>query len=338
MIILNERSVQAIKNFDAGEINIDNAEEFFKIYYEIEYKYSMLTTRRFNGVERRKDNILRIIEDTGEFVIKEMANSFVEVFGKWLDEHALTDPKRWAEQRFNDETFEDFGIQETLAMFFVEVGRYAPHIPAMELIEQHLVANTLPETRDFINWMLEDEKNMRIEDIKSDIELGGDIEEIADNWGYEAETYEELVSQVENEFEDVENYVMNMGIESLYAFESDEQLAHVLDDYVCPLCVLQEWGEKILFPLWYEHWSARGIDNTRANIERLYNNLMNIDRYSFRKQLGLINQAINSTHQNGSMMEYYGELYDVGPHELQYFSNMDTAEWDEELREIGVQV
>ena len=37
-------------------------------------------------------------------------------------------------------------------------------------------------------------------------------------------------------------------------------------------------------------------------------------------------------------MEYYGEVYDVDERDLDKLSNMDTTDWDRELKEIGVEM
>lgn len=84
--------------------------------------------------------------------------------------------------------------------------------------------------------------------------------------------------------------------------------------------------------------SSMGIDETRDKVERVYKQLVNIEKYPIEKQFMILNIAKNTNHQNGSMMEYYESKWEIGYDDLERLSDMDVSEWDDELREIGVNI
>jgi cellulose biosynthesis protein BcsQ len=94
--------------------------------------------------------------------------------------------------------------------------------------------------------------------------------------------------------------------------------------------------EKIVFPVWYDYWSAMGIDETRDTIEEIYDQIVNITKYPLQKQFVVLNTAKNASHQNGSMLEYYEEKWGMDYVLFEKLTEIDTSEWDEELEEIGV--
>ncbi len=301
--LLLERSIQAIKNFNEGSIDGMNAIDYFEIYYEIEYKYSMLTTQPFTGVERRKENILSIIEETGRDVVQELANSFKKVYDEWLENHALNDPEKWAEQRYNVDEVESLGMENIAYGLLLELDRYdMDYYDFIQEIGDNVQNGNMPITREILE-----------ESLLLDIETEISLDEFIDDYGIEGLF---PFSEGKSGFPDV--------IEGM-----DEEYA---------INMLQEIGQYVLFPAWYKFWKSQGIEKTRENIERLYKKLDNINSYSFREQLGIINQATNATHQTGSMMGYYEEHFDVGPDDLEQLSNQDVSQWNKELREIGVGV
>jgi len=106
-----------------------------------------------------------------------------------------------------------------------------------------------------------------------------------------------------------------------------------------------ELNQHIVFPLWYDYWSAQGIDETRAMVEKAYQSLQNasnIDEFHLALEV-----AIQTCHQNGSILDYleeYGrEEYGGDPQQIEDIMTELTegfglAAWDKQLRAIGVKV
>jgi len=108
---LSEKSVPEIKASqrsipgyaDPGTTDSDEILEVFELVYEIEYKYHAIKNNSFSGMQKRKDNILKILSEVGEEAVAFIAETFEKVFSQWLENHALTDPEAWARARFYDD-------------------------------------------------------------------------------------------------------------------------------------------------------------------------------------------------------------------------------------------
>lgn len=70
--------------------------------YEIEYKYSMLKNRPFEGLPKRLDNIIKYLEQKANRIIRVIAEQLEDVYYNWLTRHAITKPDVWAKARFED--------------------------------------------------------------------------------------------------------------------------------------------------------------------------------------------------------------------------------------------
>jgi len=87
-----------------------------------------------------------------------------------------------------------------------------------------------------------------------------------------------------------------------------------------------------------------GIDSTRETAEETYNILEGAN--SVQELSSAVNLAINTVHQNGQMIEYietYGGIELGADTEtvqgwLSELTDRDVEDWNEELREVGVQI
>lgn len=68
-------------------------------FYHMEYVYSILKTRPFSGIAKRKEAILRRVQFSFHEIADELIELFAHIFQDWLDAHTLTDAKMWAEKR-----------------------------------------------------------------------------------------------------------------------------------------------------------------------------------------------------------------------------------------------
>jgi hypothetical protein len=321
-ITLLERSMAEINNFDPEEMIADETLlELFKLIYEIEYKYSMMAAKGFSGNERRKDNILKILERVGEESISALGGTFIDVFGNWLEHHAILSPRTWASKRLEDLIENGYGeeeIYENIKWEFENDKDYSNYNSFEQAIQNNI--DKMPALKNFLTTFYDEKDNMY-----DDLESEG-YEEFGERYGEEFESKEEAREFIDEYETDPSDVIGNFGAEEVFK--------HVRQDED----VFEELYVHIVFPAWYAHWSAEGIDETRANVEDVYKQLQNIDSLPFKQQNALINIATNTTHQTGSMMEYYSNRYDVDERDLRDLSNRDVEDWNEELREIGVQI
>ena len=108
---------------------------------------------------------------------------------------------------------------------------------------------------------------------------------------------------------------------------------------------LIELNQHLVFPLWYDYWGGMGIDSTRELAQEAYEGLENANNFD-EFHLAL-ETAIQTCHQNGSMLEYLetygGEEYGADPQEIENIMTELTegkgnAEWDKQLKSIGVKI
>ncbi|PJF37795.1 MAG: hypothetical protein CUN55_20260, partial [Phototrophicales bacterium] len=76
----------------------------------------MLLNRPFKGLEQRKANILKNVENSLWDAIYEVKGPLDATLSKWLQGHAITNPSEWAEARVGDDYDEMAGISPEDAM------------------------------------------------------------------------------------------------------------------------------------------------------------------------------------------------------------------------------
>jgi len=139
-----------------------------------------------------------------------------------------------------------------------------------------------------------------------------------------------------------EDYIENLSLDSVdiddlfYTFMPDkESFDNVLANSGNENEVLRELYKVLVFPLWKEHWIKRGIDYTRDNVQEVYDSIKSINYEDLGNTSATINIALNTAHQNGSMIDYIEEL--TGEDGLKSVLDELTAGtykagWDEELK------
>jgi len=334
---LFESSIAEIKRFPIETITFDNALDTFNLWYELEYKYSQLKNKSFKGLPQRKENILNIIKDTALNINDVLADSFIEVFGNWLEFHAILNPKLWAEKRYEEVEDEGFDFESIIKSLFSEYRSYQGGESFQDTFEDIIYdINNFPVFKKLLTVGT-------IDFYQSDLD-NMDEEEFQEQYGY---LLKDLSIETKDEFEELlnsgelpENLILNY-VELLttndieYFVESLKNLMNYVYN-VTEEDIGIEFYEKLVFPVWYGKWKAEGIDETRQNVEDVYNDLQNINSFPLKKQFALINIATNTAHQSGSIMDYYEERFNVGKSDLDVLTNKDVSEWDKELREIGV--
>lgn len=344
---LEETTIAGIKSFD--KLDIEDEEELtamWEMIYEIEYKYSMLKSRPFEGLPERRERLLDLLEEKGREVVGAVAKTLIIVFEDWLDTHAITTPNRWAEKRI--EELEDIygdSYGELLGGVLSEYGQYSGHTSRsnrsgktafaslMQRVEQKIY--DMPVTEEvFTDFLQEDMVNMASADLEDVENEYMDIEEWNERYGLDAKD----AADASMRLTDIEINLSDYPITDHYLFTSEAEFRHFLSSigYNRAIGMLTEMYRFIVFPLWYDYWSSQGIDGTRATVEDAYEELRKLSSLPIEKQFAVLNHAKNVEHQTGSMMEYYEERWRVDPDTFEELSSRSVDDWNIELKEIGV--
>jgi hypothetical protein len=178
---------------------------------------------------------------------------------------------------------------------------------------------------------LPDYKNMEMENAQYDLE----------DFNLSHDTSFETIEEVDDWIE--ETYTIdNLGIDPYVLMgENAESFANSLQNYGKLNEVLKEFYEHQIFPLWYAHWSAQGIDDTRETVENIYNRLKDASPADLGNLVAMVSMGLNAAHQTGNMIEYFEE--NVGGYNLkQVLDEIEKGEYvekaNQDLRSIGVQI
>lgn len=329
--------LKSFEDFDLDVYNVDKLEEAFRTLYEIEYKYNMLFNKPFKGLEKRKYNILKILESAADSIIEKLAQTFEDVFADWLKRHAILEPEKWAEQRVEEWT--DMGEDNDIIWGYLidEYLRYK--LGGSYRKDRKAISAIMDETREKINKMpflkqrLSEYSYDEKENMYNDLEYEG-YEEFGERWNKEFESEDEAREFIDDFEPDPENSIV------FEDWDSFENLVIGSDR------VLVELYEHLVFPLWYGKWKAEGIDTTRELVEEAYKMTQSINSMPTKKKFGVINHIINVNHQNGPMMEYYQDRFGISKNFLDLLSaepeegheEYFLGDWNDELREIGVDI
>jgi len=283
--------------------------------YELEYKYSIITTRKFNGTEARKNNIIDRLKQELKLRINKILPFLRVVFRDWLTTHALLDPKKWAKGRIKQ--YKEHGQDEQggpILEVLTEADMFG--IDIIRKINDNM--DSFPSIKQYLELAFQEYRDSLQEDIKS------------------GHLTEEGVSEMSGSFDLFEYLDMfgNSGNKGLAEMLNSGVKNGYLDEDKILLEIV-----PLIFEGWYAKWSAEGIDETRKNIVKVYNMLNNIKGKSFNEILAIINMAINVAHQTGPMLDYIQEKVDDIDLDrvLLSLSHGDNIEqWNEELRKIGV--
>ena len=307
--------------------NDSDLESQLRKLYELNYKYEVLKSFPFTGYPKRKENTVLRMEKEILKPLVFVKDTLVILFERWLASHALTDSAEWAEARIRDDAETGHGdFEQTIRGMLMEMSQYNPQYKINRdhgdtgWLMSHL--SDVLAAMGMRKYQSVDEKLQELkEQEQNDLEI--------DQGGYEegTEDYQYFIDQLEY----LENKTLADYLDNGYPLEhlmSDDILKDIYQDYI--------------FPFWYNHWGDRGIDETREVVEEAYDRLQSINGQDLSNDLVNLNIALNTAHQSGSMLDYmdiYTE-HSLDKNTLDELSNLDDQipAWDNDLREIGVQV
>jgi hypothetical protein len=292
---------------------------------EWEYKRHVVE-QDSNMLPQRKENIIKTIDNEIKPVLDGITNSLLYVFKDWLGKHAILNPKKWAQNRYNYDEFEGDpkSVLESIKSEYIQY-RFPNNFKATtsdsDFIEV-FVENNLEYFQTFLNDIKQDFLNSSIEDLE--YYKGLDREEDIINQQNTVNYYENL--DLSNEQERL-NFYRGVGSDII---SIDYIIANPDFKEMC-----MNFMEKAIFPLWYDKWSSEGIEETRENIEETYNLLRKSKKLSFNDRIIIIHEALTTTHQTGDMTDYIGEYNEgVDNSFLNELSNIDQDtlnKWKQEI-------
>jgi len=348
---MNWYSLIKIAQIWAVDWEEEDFESMLRALYELEYKYSMAKTRKFNGHPKRRENIFEHLKQEFLEVASVVQNVLIQVFKKWLSSHALTDPQQWAAARLRDNTDLEYhedtgenilGLFEN--MFYEYADRKGIKLPSSYGGKTHIEPffrqtwmqdimpriNDFPELQKILELYLEDYKEM----------LQGDLAD---------EGFEEFGKRMGQSFMDEStayNWIGHLGTDSIDIadyIDSLDTLVSAATNAGNWVEVIEELYAKLVFPAWYNIWYQQGIKETRANIEKVYGQLTSAGTGTPEQLSMAINIALNAAHQNGSMLEYVEN--DTGSNNLKdilsSLSSIDETrqrEWNQDLYNVGFDI
>ena len=301
----------------------ESFEEDLIAFYELEYKLQAIQNFPFKGMDRRRDNIIMKLTEALEDLMERLKEPLIATFHGWLQSHAITDPASWASSRtdpYGEGFMSSYDAEENLEGIIGEYIRYsnggnaglnAYNRPNTSSIFNNMLTEALNRPQEFtslkglINIIQEGERERLVEELYHD-----GFENFGENQrGEPFQTEEEAEAYIEEMVEsiDVSEHFWGEKQELLSILEGQGQLENFL----------VELNQYLVFPLWYNYWGAMGIDTTRELAEEAYNNLVNASTIQECKLA--IEEAIQTCHQNGSMLEYMGQHgdEDVDPKQIE---------------------
>lgn len=308
--------------------------------YELSYKYNVLKSMPFEGHPTRWNNIINSIKEKLIICGNYLKNILLSVFRDWLESHALLDPDKWANKKV-ESMLDDLTIKEIFENMINEIVFFSGDIGI----------------RNDYKKMMEEEFRKILEDIENNPEkfpltynnlleilLPEKIDRIKEDFSYYGELH--TGNGIIKSEEELDKYLesidlTDISISEIFNLDYFLEVLETNANLDTVISIVKEIYKGTVFEEWYRYWSDKGIDNTRSNLENIYNMLLNSNALDTSNFTSILNIAINSVHQNGNMSEYLSQY--IGISEDEIMDKMDECTsgayveiWDKELKDIGV--
>ncbi len=331
----------------------DDFADVVKALYELEYKWSMLKQRPFNGHPRRYENILQSVQNNLVEAAELAKDMLIKVYEEWLSGHAITDPLEWGEARTRD--IVDMGdFEYVLEGLIAEYVQYSNPNAAMSFGYNR--DNNVFELfkKGFFQALNQENLPKNLQAIKNGIIYG--------YREYMVETFLDNPREFNNmygtEFEiedqdEAEEYISKLDIGHIYDaeyfyFDTIQEFQDAIDRlnaytpyYVDLKGLASEMYTSMVFPVWFAKWQGEGIEATRESVEDTYKLLLSASPEDLGDMSAKVNLAVNQAHQTGEMSTYIENTYDSNDIQAvlsELTQGIYVENWNEELREIGVQI
>jgi hypothetical protein len=332
---------------EAGLEDEYSAEDKIRAFYELEYKYSMIKMHPWKAHTKRKENILKKLTAKIASVCNGLKGILDYVFSDWLSKHALTDPVQWSKARIHDTAdfnyYADTGnikdlfigpMHEWWEFLHPNQRGYMNHtvIEAAFIRELSKHINDMPSLKSMLSDFLHDHKEMLTEDLLSE-----GFEEFGNRMGQQFQDEVQAQSYIDGlamDTMDLSEFWEISGIDNLDTLSRIAYSTGVWEE------LLIDINSKMVFPMWFDKWSAEGIEDTRATIEDIYQNLEMSNDGNIEHMCAAVNAALHAAHQNGDMIEYISQMTgeELAPLLKEESNKANFDEWNNQLRAIGVEI
>lgn len=283
-----------------------------KELYRLTYLYFSVQDRIRNSADQYMQRFINILDNLSARIVKVgegIRKQLLPVMENWLRTHALTNPSGWARARMEGE-FEEVTGEQAIDTALWEIRHYRDYgedvNPFQAIYDDVNKLDWVQQTaRDWI--MNEDDETLT--------EVFGMPQGVDPvDWAAQVPIDDPLGMLGISNFDEMKDYFPD----------------HVLREVAYLL------NMKLAFPRWYNKWKREGIDQTRATVERNYNILQEADPRAVGPFISAINIALNTVHQNGSMLEYLPGIDDrMVEMELKELSNgAYTDQWDQQVETL----
>ena len=312
-----------IAEFLAEVVHSEEIIDNLKVIYEWEYKYHKVKNMSQIN-DDRKANILNAIEKKITPILDDVIDKSIDTFKNWVDLHDSENPEVRAKARLEYFFEEGFSFKDMLDIIKSEY-------------KETSVFYSVPEDSDYLRLMYESSKDIFINTIFPAVKE----EEIlfaSDDLDYYREQGDEgAIRGVEEYVSEMESYDSEAWmsvLEDKYSYDEELYigfLTNILDDVELDAIITNLYAYELPERLWEINSSNfENYEGTFDNIVEIYNQLVNAD--SFTEKFKVLNIALNTVHNSGSMLEYFNmKGYWIDEDSLKSLSDSDTTEWDREL-------
>lgn len=353
MNIIKQLILEALWEIDDKGYSIDTHPFTYHLIrtYELEYKLSQLNTKSFNGHPKRKENIINNVKRDLIESLEFVKDVMLKVLKSWLSSHALLNPEEWAKQRL----FSNSDSYDYLQYDFEKVKSDMFNSFIVEYLNEYAKVHNITLTQIHTT-------NLKSAIINKDIQnyIERNMDKFPEFSKFINQSYSSILQTMERDdyINDAEeymerhnfktdkqalDYIDNLSVDNIDLFEFNDLstmiMEYVTEDYFEAIMI--ELYEKFVFPLWFVYWQSQGIEKTRHNIEKIYNNLLKCDSTDIGNFSVWVNVAINAAHQTGDILEYL-EYSGLDSEDTDFkklltdLSESNTDKWDEELKQDGV--
>lgn len=289
--------------------------------YEWEYKYFKIA--QSNIFERRKDNLLRLIVEDMQPVYQAVLAALIDTYSSWIIDHDTDNVEQMSKSRVQEviNLWEDEGHYEELSPLIAAESEYNRYIGAGNF-EYDFISDNQAALQGLIQQFLA----IDIDDIKTQLESNEDPdlqEQLNYLESYDLSTPDSIQEYINTYYESLQ-YFINSATQ--YGHLSNDDYAQMLTNF---------WANTIV-PSWKDNWEDQGLSDVLEQNKAILQALQNVDTSDFGNTNATINMALNGVHITGSMIDHIQEKYDdVDQELLSQLSNIDTTQWDEDLKYYG---
>jgi len=313
----------------------DSVQSCLEALYQLTYKYQQMNIHKFKGYPTRQENMLKGIEKQSKQIISDLVDILQPVFENWLKEHALTNPRAWAENLINQQVEIRQDSPNSIAHMIANFNYGNANQEGRQKVESYFITDNLDDAirnnqaPAFATWF----KQFKI-----------DLQESDAGMRDESDTRPE---------EQINEYYQNLEFSEyfseFYGNDGNEWLSFLsnVSEFTDIYKFAVEIAQFGLFPAWYEYWKNEGIDQTRENVENAYNMIKQVERQPINQALATINIIINTCHQSGSMLDYICEV--TSDYKAELFramqrlstltdNSVELKDWNKQLRQVGTKI